>query len=150
MKKLFTSCFFIILITTCAKWVRSQAGPTLLTQENSTRAVALDSVTLVHDPLAVVNRDNFSSDRRTRLALFGINIDLMPGEGASAVTARARDSSSRSYGLNVEFVRKVPTVNGDEPLCFVPRRGSGSGKERYDLVEKRAITRRQLAINSLR
>ena len=114
MKILFTRCFLIILILSCGKWVRSQtsAGPTLLTQENSPRALALDSVTLVRDPLPVVTRHNFSVDRRTRLSLFAINTELMPGEDASAVTARARDSQSRSYSLNVEFVGKVPNLDG--------------------------------------
>jgi hypothetical protein len=86
-------------------------APTLLTQENSPRAAALDSVTLVRDPLSVVAANNFTNDRRTRLALFGINIDLAPGEGAAAVTARARDSRSRTYSLKVEFVGKVPGLD---------------------------------------
>lgn len=114
MKNLFTTCLLVILIISCAKWVRPQGsavGPTLLTHENSPRAAALDSVTHVSEPLPVVSRLNLSNDRRTRLALFGINIDLMPGENASAVTARARDSKLRSYSLNVEFVGKVPMLD---------------------------------------
>jgi hypothetical protein len=52
-----------------------------------------------------------SDDRRARLTLFGRNLDLLPGETASAVTARARDSQSRNYTLNVEFVGKVPGID---------------------------------------
>lgn len=105
--------FLVILIISCADWVRPQgsAGPTLLTEENSPRAAAVDSVTLVRDPLPVVARNNFTFDRRTRLILFAINVDLMPGEDASAVTARARDARSKSYNLNVEFVGKVPNLD---------------------------------------
>jgi hypothetical protein len=109
------TCFLIILFIACAGSVYPQAptpGPMLLTQENSPRAAALDSATLARDPLPVVNRNNFSLDRRTRLALFGINMDLLPGENASAMTARARDSQSRTFSLNVESVRKVPAING--------------------------------------
>src|SRR5688500_8265453 len=112
MKALFTTCFAVILIISCAKWVSPQTsppGPTLLTDQNSAQAAALDSVTLVRDPLPVVNRNNFSDDRRTRLTLFGTNVELMPGEDASAITARARDSRSGNHSLTVEFVgRSLP------------------------------------------
>lgn len=120
MKTVLTTC--LLLIVCCAESVRAQtpAGPTLLTQENSQRAAALDSVTLVRDPLAVVARNNFSIDRRVRLALFAINADLMPGEGASAVTARAQDSRNRSYSLNVEFVGKVPGLDFTQIVVKLP------------------------------
>ena len=110
MKSLCTTCFLVLLIVCCANQVYPQT-PTLLTEEGSSRAAAVDSVNFTRDPLAVVNRDNRSNDRRTRVALFGINMDLLPGENASAVTARARDSRSRIYNLIVEFVGKVPGLN---------------------------------------
>ena len=111
LKALCTPCFLVTLLVACAQWSHAQVagpGPTLLTDENTQRAAALDSVTSVRDPLPVVARNNFTFDHRTRLTLFGINMDLMPGEDASAVTAKARDSQSRSYNLKVEFVGKVP------------------------------------------
>src|SRR5688572_6452298 len=114
MKALFTTCFAVILIISCAKWVSPQTsppGPTLLTDQNSAQAAALDSVTLVRDPLPVVNRNNFSDDRRTRLTLFATNMELMPGEDASAITASARDSRSGNHSLTVEFVGKIPTLD---------------------------------------
>lgn len=114
MKPVLSTSLLIILVISCAKSVRPQAsglGPTLLTEENSPRAAALDSVTRARDPLPVVTRNNFSTDRRTRLALFGINMELMPGEDASAVTATARDSQFRNHGLNVEFVGKGPNLD---------------------------------------
>jgi len=111
---LLTLSFQVILVITGTECVRAQApapAPTLLTEENSARAIALDSVTQVRDPLPVVALNNLSQDRRTRLALFGINVDLSSGENASAVTATARDSRSRSYSLKVEFVGKVPKLD---------------------------------------
>lgn len=114
MRTLLTTSFQMILVITGAQFVRAQtpAGPTLLTEENSQRAIALDSVTRVRDPLPVEALNNFMQGRdpRTRVALFGINVDLSPGEDASAVTATARDSRSRSYSLKVEFVGKVPNL----------------------------------------
>ena len=114
MKTVFTTCLLVVVITSCAECVHPQTspGPTLLTLENSSRAATLDAVTFVRDPHPVVGLHNFSiSDRRTRIALFGTNLDLLPGENASAVTATARDSQSRTYSLNVEFVGKVPGVD---------------------------------------
>ena len=110
MKALFATCF---LVLSCGTWVNAQGpAPTLLTEENSQRAMALDSVTFVRDPLPVVTRNNFDQPRRrTRLSLFGINMDLLPGETAAAVIAKARDSKSKTYNLNVEFVGKVPGLD---------------------------------------
>lgn len=95
MKNIPGTCFLVFLFIAVARYVFPQTpGPTLLTQENLTRAVAIESSTLVRDPLPVVNANNFSFDRRTRVSLFGLNMDLLPGENAAAITAKARDSRS--------------------------------------------------------
>ena len=80
----------------------------LLNQTNSTRAVALDSVTFVAETLPIVTERNFSSDQRTRLAVFAIGLKLGNGEPASAVTASAEDSTGTPRPLTVEFVTPVP------------------------------------------
>jgi glucose/arabinose dehydrogenase len=79
--------------------------PVLLTEQNSDLAIALDSVTMVRDPFPLTNVFNFSADRRTRLMLFGMNLNLLPGE---VLTARAEDAALNVYPLTVEFVGKVP------------------------------------------
>jgi glucose/arabinose dehydrogenase len=79
--------------------------PVLLTEQNSDLAIALDSVTMVRDPFPLTNVFNFSADRRTRLMLFGMNLNLLPGE---VLTARAEDAALNVYPLAVEFVGKVP------------------------------------------
>lgn len=84
---------------------------TLLTEENSMRAAALDSVTMVRDPFPLVTTHNFSSDQRTRITLFATNLQLLPGEDASAVTVRAEDSQGRIYSLPVESVGRVPNLD---------------------------------------
>jgi uncharacterized protein (TIGR03437 family) len=43
--------------------------------------------------------------------LFAMNFDLLPGENASAVTARAEDAALNVYPLTVEFVGKVPGLS---------------------------------------
>ena len=82
--------------------------PVLISEPNTDSAVALDSVTLVRDPFALTNLFNFSADTRTRLMLFGMNMDLQQGEDSSAVTARAEDAAQNSFPLAVEFVGEVP------------------------------------------
>jgi glucose/arabinose dehydrogenase len=82
--------------------------PFLISEGSSDVAVALDSVTLVRDPFALTNLFNFSPDNRTRLMLFGLNLDLLPGENSSAVMAKAEDAAFNTYPLTVEFVGQVP------------------------------------------
>ena len=43
--------------------------------------------------------------------LFGMNMDLLPGENSSAVTARAEDAALNVYPLTVEFVGNVPGID---------------------------------------
>ena len=81
--------------------------PFLISEENSDLAVALESSTLFRDPFSLTN-PFFSTDQRTRIMFFGMNFDLLPGEDASAVTARAEDQSQNVFPLTVEFVGKVP------------------------------------------
>jgi hypothetical protein len=86
--------------------------PVLLTEANSNLAIALDSVTMFRDPFPLTNPFNFSSDGRTRVSFFALNLDLLPGETVSAITARAEDSMLNIYPMTVEFVGSVPAVPG--------------------------------------
>ncbi|PYS24520.1 MAG: hypothetical protein DMF72_04710, partial [Acidobacteria bacterium] len=69
--------------------------PTLLTEGNTNRAIALDSVTLVRDPFPISTLLNFGPDQRTRVMLFATGLELMTGENISVVTAQAEDSGHR-------------------------------------------------------
>ncbi len=89
----------------------STGAPVLLTEENSNRAAAVDSVTLVRDPFPVFTAFNFSADRHTRIILFAANATLLSGETMSAMTAQAEDSQHRIYPLTIEYVGKVPGID---------------------------------------
>ena len=82
--------------------------PVIYTEENSQRALALDSVNFMRDPFALTDVYNFSADHRTRIVLLAGNINLKTGEDSSVVTAQAQDSQNNTYPLTVEFVAKVP------------------------------------------
>lgn len=83
--------------------------PVLLTDQNTGRAVAVDSVSLLKEPFFVTSEQNFFSlDRRTRLTLFGYNLELKNGEDVSAITAQAEDSQHRIYAMPVEAAIEIP------------------------------------------
>ena len=98
------------VLTTAATPVQS-TGPILLTETDTHRAIALDSVLFTMQPFSVVNTANFSPDQRTRVLLFATNLELLPGENLSAVGVEAIDSQNIVYPLSVEFVGKVPGYN---------------------------------------
>ena len=85
--------------------------PLILTEENSSRAAAVDSVWFMRDPFSLRNEFNFSSDQRTRIMLFATGIELTPPESLSAVVVQLEDSQNRIYPLVVEDVRKVPNFD---------------------------------------
>lgn len=90
----------------------ASSAPILLTEENTNRAAAVDSVTLMRDPLPVFTTRNFSADGHTRVTLFAANLTLLPGENAStAVTVQAEDSAHRIYTLAVEHAGTVPNID---------------------------------------
>lgn len=92
-----------------AEKVSAQAGgPILISEENSTRGVALDSVTRTREPFPLTSSIQWGTDKRTRVMLFAMNLSLQPGETASAVTASAEDGAHRTYPLAVEYVGPVP------------------------------------------
>ena len=85
--------------------------PLLATQED-TRALALDSVTMLREPFHLSNLYNFSTNRRNRIMLFATGIELLPGEDSSAVTVHLEDTvHGQTYVLPVEDVRKVPNFD---------------------------------------
>lgn len=80
--------------------------PLLLTDAQTGRAAAFDSVALTAEPFDVTTpaTRNLSADGRTRVALLVAGVQLAaPGE-AAFVTARAVDAQQRAYDLPVESV----------------------------------------------
>lgn len=82
--------------------------PIIQIEENTDSAIAFDSVTMLRDPFPLTNIFNFNADNRTRVMLFAVNLDLLPNEDSSAVTARAEDAQLNVYQMTIEFIGKVP------------------------------------------
>ena len=87
-------------------------APVLLSDNTSTRAIAVESVTLRPEPFALTASVNFGQDTRTRICIFAMSLDLLVGEGANAFTAEMEDGSGRRYSLLVEYVGRVPDFDG--------------------------------------
>jgi len=93
--------------------------PTLLSESSSTRAIAFESVTMKAEPFPLTASVPFSSDTRTRIAIFAMNLELLSAygsstsvEGTSAFTADAQDVAGKHYPLRVEHVGRVPGFPG--------------------------------------
>src|SRR6266849_8958333 len=81
---------------------------TLVSEETSTRAVAVESLTQTREPFAITSPVSWASDNRTRIMLFAMGVSLQAGENASAVSADAEDGAHHIYHLTVEYVGVVP------------------------------------------
>ena len=88
--------------------IEMPTAPTLITETESGRAIALDSVTMMRGPFQLMAVNALSPGQRTRISLFARNLNLLPGEDISALTAQAEDSQQKVFRLPVEFVGKVP------------------------------------------
>jgi uncharacterized protein (DUF1800 family) len=87
----------------------ASAAPVILTEATTTRAIAVDAVTKLRDPFPLTTPGfTAGADTRTRVMFFVLNLDLLAGEGANALTADAEDGAGRKYVLAVESVRSVP------------------------------------------
>lgn len=118
-RKRFVSIFCAIFMAfLCAAFSPTFAAsgipPSLFTlSSTSTRAVALESVSMRAEPFGLNSAGNFSpADPRTRITLFCMNLDFLAGEPASALTADAEDAANTIYPLKVEYVGTVPNFPG--------------------------------------
>jgi hypothetical protein len=117
------------------------APPTLLTEGDSARALALDSVTLMSAPFPPTGEHNFSADRRTRVSLFATNVWLRPGESLSVITARAEDSRHVSYQLPVESVGRTPGFPWlTQVVVKLPTELAGAGDVRVSISVRGVVS----------
>lgn len=109
------ACACTLLLTAGAHHAAHAAasGPVILTEATSTRAIAVDSVTKLRDPFPL-NTPGYTvgADTRTRVMFFVLNLDLLAGEKANALTVDAEDSTGRKYAFTVEHVTSVPGFEG--------------------------------------
>jgi uncharacterized protein (DUF1800 family) len=105
---------FVVLlaITICSLAATTSAAtnkkPVLISQSNSTRAIALETITLVGEPFSLNQSIPWGTDNRTRISVFAMNLELLPGEGITAFTSDVQDSTGKLYPMKIEFMGSVP------------------------------------------
>ena len=109
------------------------AGPTLLTEQNSSSGIAFDSVTFARDPFSLMSPHNLSSDKRTRIVLFANNAEFYYGENLSSVTASLEDAGHNVYALEVEYMGKVPKTGFTQVVVKLPPTISTFGDARVSV-----------------
>jgi uncharacterized protein GlcG (DUF336 family) len=82
------------------------SGPILISREDSTRAIAYESVTHQREPFTATAPIKFGSDPATRIMVFAMNLTLQQGD--APVTADAEDVNHNVHSLIVEHVGTVP------------------------------------------
>ena len=80
----------------------------LISEANSTRAIAFDSVTLRKEPFTLSTP--WASDGRTRVMVLALNLALASDEDASAITADAETASHTHYALRVEYAAPLVSL----------------------------------------
>jgi hypothetical protein len=117
-----------------------EGGPVLLTEANVDRAVALDSVTHLRDPFPLLNTQNFSADKRTRVSLLAWRLDLQPGEDLSAVSALAEDEQGAVYHLPVEYVGAVAGLDSVKQVVVKLPADVNASKALWVRISLRGLT----------
>ena len=106
----FRALFALLVVLGMAGVARS--APVIITENTSTRAIAVDSVSKLRDPFSVNSPGQVGTDHRTRVTFFVLNLDLLAGETVKALSADAEDGAGTRYELTVEDVRAVPNFEG--------------------------------------
>jgi len=64
-------------------------------------------VLFTRDPFQITSPLNPGTDKRTRVSLYGINVNLLAGELPSAISCKAVTAFGGVYDLPVEYLGKV-------------------------------------------
>jgi len=98
----------------------------LILEEGSpsiTQAAALDQLLGLRDPFSIVTiPEAFANgpDRNTRVVLFARNLQLNPGEAASAVVVRLQSSTFQLFDLPAQDVRPIPGTEFTQVIIRLP------------------------------
>ncbi len=85
------------------------AKPILISESNSTRAIALESITLTPEPFSpTASSLLYGLDTRTRITFFVLNLPVQSEQDLAIIMADAEDASHQHYPCKVESVRPAP------------------------------------------
>ena len=115
LKHIVRSTSFALLIIVAGGVAAEAANlkpPKLISDTASTRAIAFESVIFKGEPFPLTATVPFSTDTRTRICIFAMDLELLPGEAANAFTADVQDAGGKLYPLRIEFMGQVPGFPG--------------------------------------
>lgn len=105
------ACVCVLLFVASAQRAvfAAVSGPVILTESTTTRAIAVDAVTKLRDPFPLTTPGyTVGADKRTRVMLFVLNLDVFAGESANSLVVEAEDGAGRKYAFTVEHITSVP------------------------------------------
>jgi len=103
-----TAVCALALVTSHALFDRPHAQNgklTLISQETSTRAIAVDSVTQKREPFSPTSEVSWGNDNRSRIMLFAMGLSAKTDP--ESVTANAEDANHTIHSLTVEYLGPV-------------------------------------------
>src|SRR5215216_3327848 len=103
---------FLCIVAFTTATAATNKKPILISQATNTRAVAFESVSMKAEPFPLTASIILSTDTRTRICIFAMDLELLPGEGANAFSSDVQDASGKIYPLRVEYVGRVPNFPG--------------------------------------
>lgn len=138
--------FFNISLPNFTITPNSAAPPVIFVEATTNRAAALDSVLFRADPFNLLNVQNFSLDQRTRIILFVVGLELMPGENNSVITAQAEYAGNGPLPLDIEYVGKVPNFEFTQVNLRLPNELANAGEVLISL-KLRGVPSNKVVIN---
>jgi hypothetical protein len=138
--------FFNISLTDFTIKPNVTAPPAIFVEAATSRAAALDSVLFTKGPFNLLNVQNFSLDQRTRITLFVVGLELMPGENNSVITAQAEFAGNGPYPLDIEYVGKVPNFEFSQVTLRLPNELANAGDVLVS-VSLRGIASNKVVLN---
>ena len=96
------AAIFLFLCISVSANAATTKKPILISQATSTRALAFESVTMKAEPFPITATVPFGPDTRTRVCIFAMDLELLPGEGANAFTSDVQDAGGKLHPLRVE------------------------------------------------
>jgi hypothetical protein len=84
---------------------------------------AFDALLHLRDLFPVINSSNLLNtgfDKNTRVVIFVANLELLPGEQASAVTINLIDANGQTHNIPAEDVRPVATLGFAQVIFRLP------------------------------
>ena len=126
----------------------SDDAPVLLIDDNTGRALALETVFLTRDPFSLTNPFNLSTtDQSRRVSLFVWRLGLLPNDTAANLTVTADDGAGGVYPLTVESVGTfAPVADVTQIVVRLPNNVVGAPRDLFVKVQLRGPASNQAVI----